>query len=150
MLAVLLQAPNINVNELDDMCNTPLHLAAESGDMEILELFLAVPNIDVNFWARGYRNGIRMDMGTALSAACLRGDIAMVKRLLAVPGIDVNAGNGLIYAASNGHEEVVKLLLAAPAINIYSVNGKNRTAMECAREAGHDNIVILLQQAMQK
>ncbi len=150
MLAVLLQTPNINVNALDDMCNTPLHLAAESGDMEILELFLAVPNIDVNFWARGYRNGIRMDMGTALSAACLRGDIAMVKRLLAVPGIDVNAGNGLIYAASKGHEEVVKLLLAAPAINIYSVNGKNRTAMECAREAGHDNIVILLQQAMQK
>ncbi len=83
--------------------------------------------------------------------ACRRGDIAEAKRLLSLwasPNAEAIHGmdDALGAAAEGGHRELVDLLLSKGArIGHTNVYGKN--ALQRAKEAGHTDIVRLLQQS---
>jgi len=83
--------------------------------------------------------------------ACQRGDIAEAKRLLSlwaspnaegVKGMD----DALGAAAEGGHRKLVELLLSKGA-NVGHEDFHGRTALQRAREAGHFDIVKLLEQS---
>lgn len=86
---------------------TPLHAAAHSGHLEIMQMLLQ--------WGCSV-NVLDAQGGTAVFNAAYNGHVACVSRLIEA-GVDVNVkdarGNlALHVAARNGHVEVVELLLA--------------------------------------
>jgi ankyrin repeat protein len=122
---------------------TPLHVAAEEGDVAGVRAAL-VQDIDVDALDGNGR--------TALHLAALNGHVKVVELLLAAPGIDVNAqiSNGpdkgqtaLHLAAANGHLEVVELLLRyITDVNVQDECGM--TALHWAAGNGHVDVVKLL------
>ena len=88
-----------------------------------LELFLDVPNIDVN---------IVNNIGeSALHAAVFWGDIEGLKLLLNVPGIDVNIldknGQSVSHCSVDiGDIEGLKLLLSHPSLTALTLNQKDK------------------------
>eukprot|EP00669_Euglena_mutabilis_P007569 TRINITY_DN2826_c0_g1_i1.p1 TRINITY_DN2826_c0_g1~~TRINITY_DN2826_c0_g1_i1.p1 ORF type:complete len:1128 (+),score=197.64 TRINITY_DN2826_c0_g1_i1:40-3423(+) len=125
---MLLQHPNADVNTRSRGYQTALHLAAERGDAEIVEMLLEFRRdlVDVNAMDG---NG-----STPLHDACRAGHLAVVNRLLAHPTIDVNimttryhgqrlthkrcgSGTPLHVACEYGHAGVVRLLLRHPGID---------------------------------
>ena len=108
----LLALPITNVNLVDDYGLTPLILASDFGQAEVVRLLLQKRGIDINFNATavGY---------SALHYASDRGHIEVARLLLQEEGIDVNLkesenGRAALHKASvTGHEEVFRLLLQA-------------------------------------
>lgn len=98
------------------MYDTPIFLAIEQKQPEILKVLLDSGLYDVNF-VNGYKY-------TALMWACCggRGDIRCVK-LLIDAGADINFTPGnwtaLDWAKYNNFDDIVELLLQHGAIGIY-------------------------------
>jgi ankyrin repeat protein len=120
--------PNFASGILED---APLHLAAEMGHSAIVELLLAVANIDPD--VRGECHD------TPLIHACRNGHVSIVQQLLARGDVDVNACGSvyrhtpLIAACDMGHVEIINLLLAKDGINIDLVNGTTPLAAAAGR-----------------
>ena len=96
-------------------------------DLQLLEILLACPSIDVNN---------KDDIGrTALMQACYRQNQKAVETLLRVQGLDINhcdhnGTTALIIASSVvGSEDTVEVLLAAPGIDSNCQDKRGRTAM---------------------
>eukprot|EP00668_Euglena_longa_P041696 GGOE01054905.1.p1 GENE.GGOE01054905.1~~GGOE01054905.1.p1 ORF type:complete len:1000 (-),score=172.16 GGOE01054905.1:309-3308(-) len=125
---MLLHHPNVNVNARSRGYLTPLHLAAERGDVEMVDMLLHFQRdlVDLNA-ADG--NG-----ATPLHDACRNGHMAVVNRFLAHPSVDINimttryygercyykscgSGTPLHVACEYGHAGVVQLLLRHPDID---------------------------------
>ena len=79
-------------------------MAAFRGRVEVVELLLSAPGIDVN---------IKDQDGSSLSSAVCYGHTKVVELLLAAPGIDVNNLDddlsSLAVAAFKGRTEIVKV-----------------------------------------
>jgi Ankyrin repeats (3 copies) len=89
-----------------------------------------------------------------LVLACEEGHAAEAERLLARGASPDSYGpdfvqTALIAASDGGHTEIVALLLRKGAhLDLKDSDGK--TALERARERGHSNIVVILEEAAKK
>ena len=148
----LLIKAKANVNLPDEDGRTPLDIAVMEGQIDIVELLLDAPGIDVN--AVYNKWGV-----TSLMQAAGIGYSDIVSLLLEVPGIDINritvAGDNrgfpseltaLLVAAKKGHAEVVRILVNDPRIDINKsgIDGMEITPLHMAVGAGHIEIVKLL------
>ena len=118
--------------------NTPLHVAAISGDLDEVRKLLQSGKYDVNMKADGYSY-------TALHLACANGHIDMVRMLISEFNADVNIRDGdgdtpLHYAAFKGYEDIVLALIQFYCdVNIRGYNGETFLHKACVY--GHANIV---------
>jgi len=155
---------------------TPLNVACQNGNSEIVKILLASEYIRVNqpdskgitplhsACFVGHSETVRMLLAvdgiqinqvtknghTPLNTACHTGHSKVVKMLLAVGGIQVNqAAEGwtpLNNACHYGHSKVVKMLLAVDGIQVNQANDNGRTPFTSAVANRHTAIVILLLQ----
>lgn len=131
----------IDVNTVAEGDGTALIGAARGGQLETVR-FLIDRGADVNLASPGDGNPLIM--------AAEKGHLEIVELLLdrgaeidrLVPGDE----NPIIQAAWHGHERVVELLLRRGAdVNAKAwEQGRLRTALRMARNAGHDRIVRML------
>lgn len=124
----------------NDYQTSPLAAAAESDSLVCLELLLTfVPELCVN---KGHPS--------ALTWACRHGRAAAVRALLAVPGIVVSL-HALSEAAERGHAEVVRLLVAVKGIELINhSHAVGVSPLELASMGGHDEVVAILTEAIEK
>ncbi|PGH14051.1 hypothetical protein AJ80_06055 [Polytolypa hystricis UAMH7299] len=134
--------PRITVEAEYDGSYSATIYAAEAGHADIVDFLLNTGEVSVN----------RTDNGgaTALVVAAREGHLEVVKRLLRVPGVDVNMiidrldETALMHAAWGNHIEMLRLLLAAGADTEPKDYG-GRTAMDLAKEAGHQEVISALE-----
>ena len=137
-----LHGTSIDVNVKDAVARTPLHIAAERGDIDVA-MFLIETGADVNVTdAKGNTPLIFIIHKT--------GDLKMIKRLLE-KGAMVNTQNhtgetALMYAAWRGHANIVRLLLENRA-DATLKNRQDDTALTLAQSQGHLEIVEMLKVA---
>ncbi|KAH9888725.1 hypothetical protein F4778DRAFT_755098 [Xylariomycetidae sp. FL2044] len=145
-LAHVLLNHGANIAATNNRGRTALHLAAESNVKEhreeMVKLLLSY-GADPEATSDG--------AWTPLHNAAQAGFTAVVVQLLQA-GANVNAelSNGMTplhWAAFNGFEDVVRLLLARPDVNLSIKDSFDRTAMLCAAERHHPEIVQLLSPA---
>lgn len=128
-----------DINAAQNRGKTALHLAAEHNQVDFVELLLAY---------RANPDAVSDGRWTPLHNACDKGHDVVVAKLLAA-GANVNAElsnrmTPLHWAAFNGHGTVVKLLLERPETNISIKDQFERTALLCAAERHHKDLVHLL------
>lgn len=144
VVSVLLPLEGITSNIAADNGKTPLMCAIEYRNTGVVTLLLTALDVFTNINVDD-NNG-----HTSLHFAAWLGNTDVGKLLLNVPGIDVNAQldwTPLHFAASNGHTEFVKLLLECdvpPLVDTALVANDGRTAIDVARENGHDDVVEVL------
>lgn len=78
-----------------------------------------------------------------MTDAARYGEIDDVREYLTTRGAPADGGDGLLYAAANGHEDVVHLLLEYGA-DVNKANAQGSTALHWACLNGHASIVQLL------
>jgi len=134
---------SIDVHQVDEVTEmTPLALAAESGQEEIVRTLLqagADPNVG--------------GATSPLEAAVVEGHVEIV-RVLIDAGADVNQAvedgfTPLMTAATTGDLGLVELLLDAGA-RPRKRNDEGQTAISLADEAGHDDVVEALRDASRR
>ncbi|KAJ2970181.1 hypothetical protein NQ176_g8311 [Zarea fungicola] len=125
---------------LHDCDGDLLHIAAEEGNLEVLEYILDTGEIDIESIAK------EDHIDTPLIEAAHHGQTDVVKLLLdrgakpSRPGVPYDA---LIVATDAGNEDIVKLLLAAGA-DIHSRDHSGMTAVLIASSKGMPNLMTLL------
>ena len=121
---------------------TTLYLACDYGIDQIVEILLAIPEIDVNYEAeRG--------ADTPLHAAASGGFTKIVELLLAVKCHCVASMFGstpIQRAAGNGHPEVLALLLDYDKKKLINHETLNKTPLHWACKHGHLQCVKILVQ----
>lgn len=143
-LALLLEAPGVDVNKLSDSSRTPLFGAASNNKPESVRMLLAMPGIDVN---RPSLENI-----SPLYVAASKGHAEIVQLLLTAPGVDVNhqatnRDTPLSIAAGKGHTEVVRLLLEHPDINVNQITADGKTPLFWANHKGNTDCAHLIREA---
>ncbi len=98
-------------NELNEVKNTPLHVAAEYGRPKVAEVLL---DHEANV------NAVNIDGNMPLHLACFRGQGTVASILVAANGTEIDLPNKdgatpLINAAWGGNPEIIKLLLTKGA-----------------------------------
>lgn len=124
---------------LDHHVRAPLEFAAQQSQWEIIKLLID-KGADPNYKSSG---------DSPLHAASKAGQLDLVKQLIEA-GAEINDlsykghdDSPLTYAIKNGHLDVVKYLIEQGAdVRWKSICG---TILECAREAGQDDIVAYLE-----
>lgn len=113
-----------------------LHLAAEEGDDELIQMLIR-RGVDVNT--------VNSKGNSPLLIASTSGEEATVKLLLGYEGVIIDHRNTLrvtplIEAASHGHSEIVRLLLDVGAdVNAQTIYGNSPLSL--AAEFGQDEAV---------
>ena len=143
-------AEGANVNLEDYYGNTPLHIAAFNGQVEI-SVLLVEASADLEAGARGYPDNRYLD-STPLMVAAQKGQ-AKIAKVLIDAGADVNAKNNTVvgskfsaiqWAAFDGHTEIVRLLLAS-GVDLNAKGGRRlETPLIMAAQKGHTGTVELL------
>ncbi len=149
--------PGFDVNKADEKGKSMLESAAESRQMEKLQLMLAAPGANVknprlleaalkeSWRSPGWIEGANLLLGIPgidtsavppILLAVMKNDEAELKRLLKEDGADVNvemAGKAtpLMWAAACGYHGCLKALLAAPGIDVNKEVGGD-TALSVA------------------
>ena len=102
--------PEINVNWIDEIQYTALHIASLEGHDEVVKLLLAHPDINVN---------VKDDVAqTPLSKGCEEGKVSVVRMLLKDPRVDVTLDDRLNrtplwWASDGGRDDVIEWLIAS-------------------------------------
>ncbi|KAH6890136.1 ankyrin repeat-containing domain protein [Coprinopsis sp. MPI-PUGE-AT-0042] len=148
---LLLDHPHIEVNVADKRGLSALTHALLDGHLEMVQLLLGAPNMDVNA-------GARVGNITALMHASLARYIEprKVALLLGAPGISVNAVDfdgrtALMYASgvwhnTGGNVDVVKLLLQVPGIEVEAQSFYGETALSLASWSQNRDIEKLIKE----
>lgn len=143
-----------NPNVVDHNGSSPLHLAAWTGDYEIVELLANI----INNHQKADINLVNKDNETALHSACQYGHTAVVSLLLTKGGDprirNVRGETSLDLAAQYGRFETVEMLLGVrfELLEDFSTNrridGSNQLSshspLHLASRNGHKTIVKLL------
>ena len=134
---------NIDVNLKDTVGRTPLHIAAEKGNIDVA-MFLIENGANVNV---ADTNG-----NTPLVFIINKTGNPKVTQRLLEKGASVNAQNrtgetALMYAAWHGYSTIVQLLLEYRA-DVTLKNKQGNTALTLAESKGHPEIVEMLKAAM--
>jgi ankyrin repeat protein len=140
------EATEVNQAETNDG-STPLYVASQNGHTAVVKALLAHEATKVN--------QARTDNGsTPLYVASQQGHAAVVDALLQHPAIKVDQamtdGTGvtpLMMAAYNGRQRCVELLLDAGADRTIVTTGSTfggKTAVDWAKQQGHEPVVVLL------
>lgn len=145
LMRILLQY-KADIHASNNRGRTALHLAAESNHGESREEAVNL------LLSHGADPCAISDGGwTPLHNAAQSG-YAPIVRMLLNAGANVNAqlSNGMTtlhWAAFNGFEEMVRVLLERPEVALSTKDSFDRTAMLCAAERNHPEIVQLLSPA---
>ncbi|KRZ04010.1 KN motif and ankyrin repeat domain-containing protein 2 [Trichinella zimbabwensis] len=132
------------VNICDQNENTALHYAVSYGNFEVVSLLLDSQVCDLN---KANKAGYTAVMLAALTPLRSDRDRMVLQRLFHMGNVNVKATQhgqtALMLAVSQNKLESVKLLLEAGAnVNLQDEDGS--TALMCAAEHGHKDIVRLL------
>ena len=127
----------------DRLCSG-LIIAAERNYLDLLDILLSHPNIDVN--------QIRKNSGhqmTALMFACGAGHSDVVSKLVQQDGVDVNyqAESGYTAANSaafNGHKECVRILARSGKVDWNKRDKKGAVPLYWALDQDHSDIVDII------
>ena len=131
----------INSQILDDG-RTPLYIASQYGQVNMVKLFLEQEGINVNIRDKHH-------MFTSLRVAVQNGHTEVVKLLLACEDIDVNlagidGSTPLQIAVIQNNETVVQILLTCATIEVNRKDSCGRTPLHYASSLGHVGVVRLL------
>ena len=134
---------NIDVNLKDTVGRTPLHIAAEKGNIDVA-MFLIENGANVNVADANGNTPLVFIINKT-------GNPKVTQRLLA-KGASVNAQNrtgetALMYAAWHGYSAIVQLLLENRA-DVTLKNKQGNTALTLAESKGHQEIVEMLKAAI--
>lgn len=138
---ILIHCDETDINTMNSEWKTPLLVACNNDQAQVVKVLLSHPNIDVNAmdWIEGM-SGLQM--------ACWYGYSEVAWLLLQSPEIDVNDVdmNGqtpLLLASEDGHTEIASMLLDHPDIDINKVSF-GLTALSNAATKGHSKFVKTL------
>ena len=134
--AALIEFGKANVQAVSAYDRTPLHIAAEEGNIEVAKLLLE-NNANVN--AEG------MGKLTAFHLACMQGNFDMAM-LLVNHGADVNLKNeeksSALHMACRGENiELVRFLLEQK-IDVNALDSSNRSSLCIAKDHGADEAAL--------
>jgi len=123
----------------DDFDHTPLHIAARSGDKELVQALIA-DGIDVNLKNRWRQTALYL-------AAHISGDMEIVQILINA-GADLNVKDRwgcvmLHYAAEHGRKELAALLISN-GVDVNTTGNLGETPIETAMNSNHTEIVEFL------
>ncbi|KAF3016862.1 hypothetical protein E8E14_012124 [Neopestalotiopsis sp. 37M] len=130
--------------EIESKCffnRTPLHHAAESGEVAMVQWLLETDKVDVNS---------QTDAGyTPLMAAASHSSPAVLKLLLETGKVDVNLKNhhdetSLIIATNHGDEAIVRLLLETGKVDVNSQDRNGYTPLFAAASYSSPAVLKLL------
>ena len=135
---IFLDRNDVNINSEDRYDCTPLYYAAKSGSLEIVQLLLARPNLEINF------NDAN---ASPLAAAILSGVVEISKLFLERAKLSTTGFNlegALLDAAENGNIQAVQMVLGLDRslVGCRSVSG--RTPLALAAQWGHTEVVRFL------
>ena len=127
-----------SINIGNNAGSTPLILACDDGDLEMVEKLLSLQNVDIN---AADNNG-----DSPLLHAVIGGLHDIVSKLLENPKIEVNKPNGngdtsLMCAANEGFSNIVESLLQRKDIDVNMSNVDGFTSLMCASDKGFEGIV---------
>lgn len=134
---VLEEHPDIDVNEMVDGMGI-LHYACHHDQMELLNVILKRPNVNVNLKTREGLAGLHI--------ACHEDNVAVVAALLQSPRIDVNIRDDsnsrtpLHVAAIQGNQTLMKQLLDVTGIEVQARDASGYLPVHYA--AGHPMVPI--------
>ena len=147
-LLALDEREGVDVNAMLDDGVTPLRLAAQVGNVSVVEALLGHKGIDAN------TKGAEGKASSALWIACAAGEIEVVRLLLAhdKERVDVNAkspsggATPLFIACEHGHDHVVTLLLQErrEEIDVNAAQAAQATPLYVACQNGHIDVVEIL------
>ena len=136
-LAQLLRHHGSSIDPRGHLGNTPLHSAANYGDLKMIQVLLEY-KADIN---------ARNDFGTTpLCKAVFYGGHEATRLLFehgADPNIPMYDGKALHRASRSGNSEVVALLLDH-GVDVDAADESGKTAFQLALANGHDQVVTLL------
>lgn len=144
-MAQLLVAHHADVNQQDDILDSPFLYAGATGQTALLKLYL--------------QHGARFDVfnrynGSALIPACERGHVETVKLLATTKGFPIDHVNrlgwtGLLEAVILGdgtekYQQIVRILKEA-GCNIHIADRNGVTSLQHAKSLGYKEIVRILE-----
>ncbi|XP_076676943.1 uncharacterized protein LOC143373497 [Andrena cerasifolii] len=128
-----------NVNAVNELEATPLHLASLHGNLHVVEFLTKEKGVDIN--------AVDKNNFTTLTFAAVKGYVEIVKILLSNGArVDIGTDEGatpLHYAALNGHKNVVEILLNKVANTIVS-DKSGSTPLHYAVEGGPKDVIKVL------
>ena len=139
LIGSLARKPEL-VNAYSEDGSQPLGLAAHFGRKEVAE-YLLKAGAEVNSKSR---NGFEL---TALQSAVAMGHLEITQLLLDVgasPNVQDQAGLTPLHVAAQKGDVIITHSLLFGGANLEAVTKENKTALDLANEAGHEDVIELL------
>ena len=138
----LLEPSNYTSEEVDEA----FFVACDSGNTEIVKLFLKHPKVNFNQLQRGH---YEKDLKSPFFRACENGNDEVVRLLLADPRIDVTIPDQqnqtpFYVLCETGNYELIEFVLQDPRININQANIYGHTPLHLACSNNNLALVQLL------
>ena len=141
----LVSLPEVDLNHQDSNKRTALHSAVEGKHADVVQVLIdAGADIET-----------KDDEGrSALYLASNSEELPTVKMLVKagadVRATDANRNTCLILAACLGHTDIVRYLMSLPEVDLNHQGSKNDTALHCAVEEKHADVVQVLLQSLRQ
>ncbi|XP_067661816.1 serine/threonine-protein phosphatase 6 regulatory ankyrin repeat subunit B-like [Haliotis asinina] len=125
---------------IDNVGNNILHIACQSGHIDVVQYLLSLNSLDINSRGRKKR--------TPVMLAADHGHKEVIELLInhrADLSISGKGGDNILHiACQSGHIDVVQYLLSLNSIDINSRGWKKRTPVMSAAKGGHKEVIELL------
>ncbi|XP_045471277.1 serine/threonine-protein phosphatase 6 regulatory ankyrin repeat subunit B-like [Harmonia axyridis] len=135
------------VNTIDGLGVTPLHIACQHRQVDIVKMLLEAENVDVKVKDR---SGITpLEIAISMNNDEVNDNIAIVHMLLKAGAdtniVDPKTGETLLHkAVQGGNLTLVKLLLDTTEINVDTLKKDGETALHIAAREGNKAITLAL------